>query len=750
MQEPTLLRLAVNFVGGDSSFKGQARVLQCVKAALKTEGTDVIDLPGPVGETALIAACRCGQLLAVKYLLSCGADARLADDDGITALHWLSFFDDEDMAMLAERLVSNGANIDARTTGFLDLPEHAINLQAGCTPLHYAVAMRSSQAVKTLLQLSADPFQEATLAFAYQTYSLTPLHFATSLYFHEIVNVLLKVPGTSDRVRFTCRQIPAPMNVSIINLANVCLVMPSDMAPFSRILTHGVSYEEALDKTLSEILEVFPDKDVLELAHMKLNHVCIPAEDPYVWRAWKRHGLGPRKLSIQELCQIGLPSHETTLHQGPNWEVELWLRATLGSCKIQKCSTATSHAALAGFADRDQEIDLGYVIQILETCVSSDFDGLLSVVLPRLNSSSMSPVLEFLAPFLFFIAAEQDAVDCLEVLWKVLIEDAGNDDLKNMCIEFQKDSMSALHSAAQENATRAIKFLLEHGWDIDRDLGKTGTALNVAASSFAMRDAAILLLERGASLFCCREQGEGFSVMHRAVQCPDVHLKGDQQFSLIRILVESCPDIFLPVMDKLVRARDEKLKQTALHLAIFHSDMPSFLTLLEFGQCDLAVQNAMGFTPLMMAEYKIHFREGQSDGLEAGLLRRGWDRSEVEKQNLRDQAWMVERWRQMVELLVEASSPTPEKLAIANEYEFLIKHAVLQFVMATRKPGCDEHDELGKAFKHFAFMQGPSAKTGLDPAVGLNKEDKTIVLFPDGYAVGRSVPSVAIQYGSRR
>lgn len=98
-----------------------------------------------------------------------------------------------------------------------------------------------------------------------EAYLLTPLHFAISLHFYEIVKELLKIDGTSDN-------------------------------------------------TLCAILDIFPAKHVLELAHASFSSVCLPAEDHIIFRAWKRRGLRPRKATLPELREMGLPSSDTTLH----------------------------------------------------------------------------------------------------------------------------------------------------------------------------------------------------------------------------------------------------------------------------------------------------------------------------------------------------------------------------------------------------------------------------------------------------
>ena len=228
------------------------------------------------------------------------------------------------------------------------------------------------------------------------------------------------------------------------------------------------------------------------------------------------------------------------------------------------------------------------------------------------------------------------------------------------CIGFEENSMSALHRAAQQNATRAMGFLLDHGWDMNRDLADTGTPLNVAAASLLTRDAAILLLKRGANLFCCRQSGAGFNVLHCALQDADVQLKGDQQFSLVRILVESCSDIILPVREKLLQGRDNAM-WTPLHLAVFKCDMPSLLALLELGGCDLAAQDRMRFTPFMLTLYNEYFSEYRFENLKAIYSRLVGDPSSVAELNIQHQPWMVERWKEMAVLLVKAGSPIPKR-----------------------------------------------------------------------------------------
>ncbi|HXD20598.1 MAG TPA: ankyrin repeat domain-containing protein [Vicinamibacterales bacterium] len=89
----------------------------------------------------LIDAARNGGAVAVRALVSRGADVNVASADGTTALHWASYRDDLDMA---DALLRAGAKVDAAN----DL---------GATPLWTASMNGSSAMVHRLLEAGAHP-----------------------------------------------------------------------------------------------------------------------------------------------------------------------------------------------------------------------------------------------------------------------------------------------------------------------------------------------------------------------------------------------------------------------------------------------------------------------------------------------------------------------------------------------------------------------------------------------------------------
>jgi hypothetical protein len=171
---PSLLQVAIDYMDHDCSFAGQAQTLECVKAVLVcAEHESVNTLKVGTGESMLAYASRRGQALTARYLVSHGADPCLRDGYGITALHWLPFLQDEEMAIVASLLVDRGADINARTTRALMLPEHLIYIDDGAIPLHFAVVMRSLRAVQVLRGRGADPSVKINCLSGWRMFSVT-------------------------------------------------------------------------------------------------------------------------------------------------------------------------------------------------------------------------------------------------------------------------------------------------------------------------------------------------------------------------------------------------------------------------------------------------------------------------------------------------------------------------------------------------------------------------------------------------
>ena len=110
------------------------------------------------GETALATACRIGDFQATFNLLDRGANPSILDHSGCLPLHWLCMFDDDHVDAVALRLTQDWAiqhiNFKSSTPR---VPDDQFPLVFHGTALMFAVATCSTQAVKTLLALGADP-----------------------------------------------------------------------------------------------------------------------------------------------------------------------------------------------------------------------------------------------------------------------------------------------------------------------------------------------------------------------------------------------------------------------------------------------------------------------------------------------------------------------------------------------------------------------------------------------------------------
>ena len=115
------------------------------------------------GMTALMQACRFGQMEIVKLLLQAGADINLTNNDGNNAL-WLACFSGDTHTIRV--LIENGVNIDNQNV-------------TGATALIYAASAGKASIVQQLLEAGADPhiktqddFTALDLAASPQTYKL--------------------------------------------------------------------------------------------------------------------------------------------------------------------------------------------------------------------------------------------------------------------------------------------------------------------------------------------------------------------------------------------------------------------------------------------------------------------------------------------------------------------------------------------------------------------------------------------------
>ncbi|KAG9500565.1 hypothetical protein J7337_009046 [Fusarium musae] len=164
----------------------------------------VLELPGLDPDfctSLLMQACQKGDYRIAKVFIE--HDTPLRDEtSGLTPLHLLAHFGDDDIIPLAQLLIDKGVNLEARcnlatpcTVGQLDLRD---SLTDG-TPLLFAVAQRSLTAVSVLVSLGADPFNGAekyephtgTMAAHKRGRTYSPVHYAARLHMSDVLEALL-------------------------------------------------------------------------------------------------------------------------------------------------------------------------------------------------------------------------------------------------------------------------------------------------------------------------------------------------------------------------------------------------------------------------------------------------------------------------------------------------------------------------------------------------------------------------------
>ncbi|KAH8880500.1 ankyrin [Thozetella sp. PMI_491] len=753
----------------DSSSDSQHKTLQLIEAALQAEGHDKAQLERttPYGDTPLLLACRNGQTLGVRHLLSVGADASAVNTRGLTPLHWLGFFGDDalDIALL---LASSGAPLNARTSHHVDLEEHCFYLPPGCTPLHFAVGMRNLGAVQALVRLGADLSVTVPVVLAFHHYYMTPLHFAICLHFHEIVEGILitmaQVPSV-DVVLFRKRidAVDQIRPISAFHLVGVPLFMQSSMAPFARWILHGSHSEKAAEKTISCLLEAFPRKDVLELLRHPLSNVAWPVTDRYIWRAFKKFRIGPKRIAPGGVEGDGqLPEAAIAFCVNPSHPVESWVVAALLGSTLAVSSTVAMEMAISEFGEPELRFEPGFLLQAVGYCAATDLVGSFSVLI---KIRRVREALTNTMPLVFWLAACHNAVGIMQIIWDVFVRGAGisrdrhvwasachqcgfmrrnkgmltsSDTQRKVYLDFVHKNMTPLHGAAQRNAASAVRFLIKNGASLDFDIRQNGTPLYMAASSSA-KESALLLLDSGAKINCCRARGDSYNVLHASVAAPDMVIKRSRELPLARSHLQTHHAGLVSDLRNTLSSRDID-GQTPLHTAVVYCDVATVTLLLELivesGNTNLlALASETGVTPLMSALLRQHFNSllGGVADLEKNVA------TAAREQDTGDHIWLGKQAGLIARMLIDAGSPLPEEEEMTGAPMFIL-NAVVDALFTVSPSTLDFGIICASAFGKFSFMQRPSPRTGLPARVLVAPgPPRRIIVYPDGFFQGAPV-----------
>ncbi|KAH8725728.1 hypothetical protein GQ44DRAFT_772034 [Phaeosphaeriaceae sp. PMI808] len=664
-----LLETALHMVAENNSPLGQRKALHNVMAVIQACGSREINEPNLWGETPLIQSCRYGQFLVARYLVELGADPCRPDNNGVTALHWLSLFREDEVDEICKILIKSGSNIDAITSGAIEIESHCLLLHAHSTPLHYAAMLRNVTAVKALLALGADPFAVTEVGVCKHGYHLTPLHLAVSCHFYDIVEELIKVKNTIVAVTaFLGRK--TSHQIHMVHLVGFGTVSHLLMAPFARWVMHGVEYKDALDRTLSAILSVFPERHVLEPILDAYAFLAIPASDPWIFQSILQAGFSPKQPSREELG----PFDRADAHQDPGWEAELLIRAAVDGSGFGKYNSETMDAVL-DFVNTTTP-SFGLVMAAVDHCVQGDMPGPLSVMLRRLEVLQQTAMLKGI----LFAAAEYDSVAVIDLVFSRLT-DLGVD-------------------------AKEIAQLQTRAADIDLDIQPTGTALNVAAGNFKNRDAVVLLLQGGANIFCSLHRGWMHYVLHIADSDLDSQ-ESAQQFSLVQVLLETFPDKFVKDDGPTINAQD-RYGRTALHCAAMMGHLNAVRALVALPHIEVSVEEIEGWTPLMLALHNVYFSD------ESLLL------TETDHRSKRN------RCKTICKILIDANSVVPEVEPHTGDYLFLLQWGMNRLLrLVSGAPATSLTQYASIVFQNFNFVKANTAML-------FTSDRKTVLLLPNG------------------
>ncbi|KAJ4179745.1 hypothetical protein NW755_012305 [Fusarium falciforme] len=158
-----------------------------------------------LGETPLVVACRGGHTAVVEILLSRGANAAHGTAHGVTPLHFLAAFDDDDIPGVASTLLKHGADVDKVCERELIYKENSDSPfgHVGGTPLLWAVAARNHCAVRALLAQGADPFtmERHPPGFSKYAFKESPITRAVMLHQFDLLEIIVGAVGDGFDLR---------------------------------------------------------------------------------------------------------------------------------------------------------------------------------------------------------------------------------------------------------------------------------------------------------------------------------------------------------------------------------------------------------------------------------------------------------------------------------------------------------------------------------------------------------------------
>ena len=188
----------------EAAITGNAGILLKIPPKIRP---DFYECENQLGETPLVVACRGGHATVVDVLLRRGANAAHETARGVTPLHFLAAFNDDDITRVATTLFEHGAEVDKVCERDMVYNERSDSLfgQAGGTPLLWAVAAGNNCAVKALLAGGADPFITERQTSTFDRYSVRQSPITHAATFHQLDLLQSIISLSTDKSDFRKR-----------------------------------------------------------------------------------------------------------------------------------------------------------------------------------------------------------------------------------------------------------------------------------------------------------------------------------------------------------------------------------------------------------------------------------------------------------------------------------------------------------------------------------------------------------------
>lgn len=241
------------------------------------------------GETVLLKACRSGHFDIALYLLDHGADASVCCEDGVAPLHFLSAFEDDQIPIIADKLIAANGSLLARSNDawiYRSCSDATFGMVDG-TPLTWAVKANNEKATRALVDLGADPFDIAGRTAKYgdgwsNNSHTSPVWTAAVSFQHNLLEILLKKAGDcSEHLNYASRKLG---NQGLMDPYAVLgwVVNGCEVHGIRRLLLHGSQFPEAFQKTFDILLQHGADPFNVDSAGLPVFRPAIQWGQPYI------------------------------------------------------------------------------------------------------------------------------------------------------------------------------------------------------------------------------------------------------------------------------------------------------------------------------------------------------------------------------------------------------------------------------------------------------------------------------------